>query len=98
MTSTRSRRDHGAVLPDFPWDSLTEAKSRAAAHPHGIVDLSVGTPVDPIADVVRRGLDDGASFPGYPATAGTTDLRDAAAAALTRRYGSTPLDGSAISR
>ncbi|WP_299571028.1 succinyldiaminopimelate transaminase [uncultured Williamsia sp.] len=96
MTSTRSRREHGAVLPDFPWDSLTEAKTRAAAHPHGIVDLSVGTPVDPIADVVRRGLDAGAGFPGYPATAGTADLRDAAADALTRRYGATSLDGSAI--
>ena len=84
MTRTRSRREHGAVLPDFPWDSLSEAKTRASSHPHGIVDLSVGTPVDPIADVVRRGLDDGASFPGYPATAGTAELRDAAAGALTR--------------
>nr|WP_253648019.1 succinyldiaminopimelate transaminase [Williamsia deligens] len=96
MAGIAPRRGVGATLPDFPWDSLVGAKTRAAAHPDGIVDLSVGTPVDPIADVVRRGLDDGAAFPGYPATAGTADLREAAAAALARRYGSTPLDGSAI--
>ena len=46
-------------LPDFPWDSLTEAKALAAAHPEGIVDLSVGTPVDPVPEVVRSAL----SFP-----------------------------------
>ena len=35
-------------LPDFPWDLLEAAKARAAAHPDGIVDLSIGTPVDPV--------------------------------------------------
>ncbi|MER2093468.1 MAG: succinyldiaminopimelate transaminase, partial [Saccharopolyspora rectivirgula] len=36
----------GPQLPDFPWDSLAAATARAKAHPEGLVDLSVGTPVD----------------------------------------------------
>ena len=32
------------MLPDFPWDSLAGAREKAAAHPDGLVDLSVGTP------------------------------------------------------
>ncbi len=30
-------------LPVFPWDKLEPYKATAAAHPDGIVDLSVGT-------------------------------------------------------
>lgn len=36
------------ALPDFPWDSLAEVKATAQAHPGGVVDLSIGTPVDPV--------------------------------------------------
>ena len=43
-------------LPDFPWDSLAADKALAAGHPGGIVDLSVGTPVDPVPAVVRDAL------------------------------------------
>jgi len=39
-----------------PWDTLADAKALAAAHPDGIVDLSVGTPVDPVAPVIREAL------------------------------------------
>ena len=42
-------------LPDFPWDHLTTYAERARAHDGGIVDLSVGTPVDPTPAVVQRG-------------------------------------------
>ena len=35
-------------LPGF-LDTLADAKALAGAHPDGIVDLSVGTPVDPVA-------------------------------------------------
>ena len=41
-------------LPTFPWDKLEPYKKTAAAHPDGIVDLSVGTPVDTIAPLWRR--------------------------------------------
>ena len=41
-------------LPDFPWDTLTPFAERARAYPGGIVDLSVGTPVDPTPELVRE--------------------------------------------
>lgn len=84
------------VLPDFPWDSLTSAKNKAQSHPDGIVDLSVGTPVDPVARVIREALASVAGEPGYPTTHGTPDLRRAAVDALARRYGVTGIDESAI--
>ncbi|MGV1003551.1 MAG: succinyldiaminopimelate transaminase [Candidatus Nanopelagicales bacterium] len=64
-------------LPEFPWDRLIPAKQRAAAHPGGIVDLSVGTPVDPTPEVVRAALDAAGDSPGYPLTAGSEPLRAA---------------------
>ncbi len=78
-------------LPDFPWDSLTQHATRARAHPDGIVDLSIGTPVDPTPDVVRQALADAADAPGYPTTLGTPGLRQAAIDWLGRRFGVTGL-------
>lgn len=74
-------------LPDFPWDRLEPYKSRAAAHPGGIVDLSVGTPVDSVPEAAQRALADAADSPGYPLTYGTPALREAAAGWLARRHG-----------
>src|SRR3954468_21881122 len=73
------------VLPDFPWDSLAAAGARARAHPDGIVDLSVGTPVDPTPAVVQAALRAAADAPGYPMTAGTAAVREAVAGWLRRR-------------
>jgi len=84
-----------AALPDFPWDSLAEAKSRAGGHPDGIVDLSVGTPVDPTPEIGRRALAAAADSPGYPLTSGTGPLREAMAAYLTDRWGAMGLPASA---
>jgi succinyldiaminopimelate transaminase len=75
-----------ARLPEFPWDALAPAAQQARAHPGGIVDLSVGTPVDPVPDVVRAALAAAADSPGYPATAGTAALRSAAVGWLARRH------------
>ena len=66
-------------LPDFPWDLLEPAKAIAAAHPGGIVDLSIGTPVDPVPPLIRAALADASDAPGYPLTAGTPALRAAIA-------------------
>lgn len=77
-----------APLPDFPWDSLADDRALAGAHPDGLVDLSVGTPVDPIAPVVRAALaGPAADEPGYPTTHGPASLREAVAASLARRFG-----------
>lgn len=80
----------------FPWDTLADAAATARAHPGGIVDLSVGTPVDPVAPVIRAALADASAVPGYPTTAGTPELRSAAVAALRRRYDITGLDVDAV--
>nr|WP_233412480.1 succinyldiaminopimelate transaminase [Nucisporomicrobium flavum] len=73
-----------ASLPDFPWDLLEPAKAVAAAHPGGIVDLSVGTPVDPVPASIRAALADASDAPGYPLTAGTPALRSAIAGWVAR--------------
>jgi succinyldiaminopimelate transaminase len=64
-------------LPDFPWDLLAPAKAVAAAHPDGIVDLSIGTPVDEVPAVARAALAAASNAPGYPLTAGDDRLRQA---------------------
>ncbi|MFI5889272.1 succinyldiaminopimelate transaminase [Actinoplanes sp. NPDC051513] len=76
-----------SALPDFPWDLLEPAKAKAAAHPGGIVDLSVGTPVDPVPPLIRRALADASDAPGYPLTAGTPALRAAIAGWIGRACG-----------
>ncbi|MHB8185260.1 MAG: succinyldiaminopimelate transaminase [Dermatophilaceae bacterium] len=74
-------------LPDFPWDSLAAFKQRASSHAEGLIDLSVGTPVDPTPDVVRAALTAAADAHGYPQTWGTPALREAVAAWFARRRG-----------
>ncbi|MGW9074006.1 succinyldiaminopimelate transaminase [Streptomyces yangpuensis] len=74
-------------LPAFPWDKLEPYKKTAAAHPDGIVDLSVGTPVDPVPQLVRQALIDAADSPGYPTVWGTKELRDAITGWLRGRLG-----------
>lgn len=65
-----ARTPLGQSLPDFPWNSLAGAKKKAQAHPDGIVDLSVGNPVDPVAPGVQLALSSAAEAPGYPQTQG----------------------------
>ncbi|MFE9093859.1 bifunctional succinyldiaminopimelate transaminase/glutamate-prephenate aminotransferase [Streptomyces sp. NPDC007264] len=82
--SAESLRDR---LPDFPWDRLEPYKKTAAAHPGGIVDLSVGTPVDPVPELIRKALVAAADSPGYPTVWGTPELRDAITGWAERRLG-----------
>jgi succinyldiaminopimelate transaminase len=83
-------------LPDFPWDALIPYGQRARSHPDGIVDLSVGTPVDPTPEVVQRALQDSADAPGYPTTVGTPALREAAVRWLRRRFAAIALDERSV--
>ncbi len=62
-------------LPEYPWDQLVPFRERARAVPGGLVDLSMGTPVDSTPPAVRAALADGADAPGYPLTAGSPELR-----------------------
>jgi succinyldiaminopimelate transaminase len=80
-------------LPDFPWDLLESAKAVAAAHPDGIVDLSIGTPVDPVPALIRAALAEASDAPGYPLTAGTPALRAAIAAWVAAACGASGMVG-----
>ncbi len=66
-----------AHLPAFPWDRLAPYGRTAREHPDGIVDLSIGTPVDPTPAVVQDALRAAADAPGYPLTIGTPAVREA---------------------
>lgn len=70
-------------LPDFPWDTLAPARARASAH--GLVDLSIGTPVDPTPAVITDALTAHANAPGYPTTAGLESLREVIQGWIERR-------------
>jgi succinyldiaminopimelate transaminase len=73
-----------ARLPAFTWDRIAPLGEKAGLHPDGAVDLSIGTPVDPVPSVIRDALAGGSNAPGYPATWGTPALRTAAAGWLAR--------------
>lgn len=79
------------VLPDFPWNALVPAKNRAAEHPGGLVDLSVGSPVDPTPESVARALAAATDAHAYPTTNGTTGLREAVVRWYARRRSVTSL-------
>lgn len=91
-----SRRTLSAELPDFPWDSLAGAKQTASSYPDGLVNLSVGTPVDEVAPSIQLALSEAAGEPGYPQTVGTPALRTAITEALARRFGVTGVSKDAV--
>nr|WP_133259940.1 succinyldiaminopimelate transaminase [Streptacidiphilus pinicola] len=75
------------MLPPFPWDRLEPYKAIAAAHPDGIVDLSVGTPVDSVPQLVQDALAAASDSPGYPTVWGATALKDALVGWVEGRLG-----------
>jgi succinyldiaminopimelate transaminase len=77
------------ALPDFPWDSLLPYRERAAAHESGIVDLAIGSPVDPTPQLIQDALAAAGDAPGYPQTTGTVELRQAIVDRYARRHGVT---------
>ena len=74
-------------LPDFPWDTISEFAVRARAHPDGLVDLSVGSPVDPTPAFIRDALSAATDAHSYPQTAGSVPLREAIVDWYARRRG-----------
>ncbi|WP_052391413.1 succinyldiaminopimelate transaminase [Streptomyces sp. NRRL B-24484] len=75
------------LLPVFPWDRLEPYKRTALAHPDGLCDFSVGTPVDPVPEVIQKALAASSDTPGYPTVWGPLELREAVAGWLNRRCG-----------
>jgi len=78
----------GFVPPPYPQDRLSELLATADRLPGGVIDCSVGTPVDPMPEVVRRAfLEALPQATGYPPSIGTPALRGAAAGWIERRFG-----------
>jgi succinyldiaminopimelate transaminase len=76
----------GFVPPPYPHDRLESLRDLARAVPGGMVDASVGTPVDPLPEVARTALVEALpAATGYPPSIGTQALRAAAAAWIDRR-------------
>ncbi|MEJ5887965.1 succinyldiaminopimelate transaminase [Pseudokineococcus marinus] len=84
------------ALPDFPWDALAPHAERARRAPGGLVDLSVGTPVDPTPALLRDALAGASDAPGYPQVWGTPAVREAVAAWFARRRGVPDLDPDGV--
>ncbi|HEY1530286.1 MAG TPA: succinyldiaminopimelate transaminase [Galbitalea sp.] len=74
-------------LPDFPWDTIAQYAERARAYPDGLVDLSVGSPVDPTPEFIRTALAAATDAHSYPQTAGSVPLREAIVDWYARRRG-----------
>lgn len=75
------------ALPDYPWDLMTPFARVAAEHPDGLVDLSIGSPVDPTPAPIQKALARATDAHSYPTTVGTPALREAIAAWYARRRG-----------
>ncbi|MFD8598486.1 succinyldiaminopimelate transaminase [Kitasatospora sp. NPDC059646] len=74
-------------LPVFPWDKLEPYKHTAEGHPDGLCDFSVGTPVDPVPELIQQALAAHTDTPGYPTVWGPLALRESIAGWLHRRVG-----------
>jgi len=74
-------------LADYPWDAVAPFRERAAAHPDGIVDLAIGSPVDPTPEIIRRALAEATDAHSYPQTVGTPAVREAIVDWYARRRG-----------
>jgi len=78
----------GFVPPPYPYDRLRALERLADSLPGGVVDCSIGTPCDPVPEVAERAAAAAlAGSMGYPASAGSAALREAAAAWIGRRFG-----------
>jgi succinyldiaminopimelate transaminase len=75
------------TLPDFPWDALVPFAQTARKHADGIIDLSVGSPVDPTPEHIRHALAEATDAHAYPLTAGTVELRESIVEWYARRRG-----------
>ncbi|MDY6142652.1 MAG: succinyldiaminopimelate transaminase [Arcanobacterium sp.] len=76
-------------LPDFPWDTLVPIRERAARHPEGSVDLTIGSPVDPVPPIVIQALGEAADAHAYPPNLGSEELHEAIHQWMVRERGIT---------
>lgn len=88
----RQRDPLSGRLPEFPWDTLIDATAVAAKLPEGMINLSIGTPIDQVAPGTQLALAEAAAEPGYPPTAGYPELLAACVSWLDRAHGVTGME------
>jgi succinyldiaminopimelate transaminase len=76
----------GFVPPQYPYERVDRFKSLADSFEGGLVDFSIGTPMDPAPQVVIDVLGSSGVEHGYPPSIGTPDFRGAAARWMGRRF------------
>ena len=84
------------ALPPYPYDRLSSLAELADTHAGGMVDCSVGTPCDPPPAAVLQALASSGTERGYPPSAGSLALRQAAAGWLSRRFGLLPVPVTSV--
>ena len=72
-------------LPEYPWEQLKPYGEKARGHDGGLVDLSVGSPVDPTPEIIRSALETASNSPGYPSTGGSAEFKSAVVEWFARR-------------
>lgn len=88
---------YGHSLPDFPWDTLVPDRERAAQHPQGTLDLTIGSPVDHTPPLALRALNDAGDGHGYPPVVGSPELQESIRGWMERRRGITSETGVVLS-
>ena len=86
MTGRASRRVR-FVPPPYPYDRLDRLVPLADAFDGGVVDLSIGTPMDPPPPAVVAAFSTSGTERGYPPSIGSAVFRGAVARWIDRRFG-----------
>jgi succinyldiaminopimelate transaminase len=81
--------------PEYPYDRLRRVGDKGLHHSGGVIDMSIGTPVDAPLDTVVHALANSGAERGYPPSNGTLAYREAAQRWLRRRF-DVEVDASAI--
>ncbi len=76
----------GFVPPPYPYDRLDRFKPLAERLDGGLVDFSIGTPIDAPPDAVIAALGGSGAERGYPPSIGSLELRTAAQRWIDRRF------------
>jgi aspartate/methionine/tyrosine aminotransferase len=78
----------GIDLGKYPYEELEGIKKAILAKFPSIIDLSIGTPVDPVPHIVADSVYSAPfDYSGYPQSAGSTELLYAAKSWLERKFG-----------
>src|SRR3954451_923074 len=81
-------RANGFVPPPYPQDRLSALRETADALAGGVVDASVGTPIDAMPEVAVRAMGDAIrGSTGSPPSIGSLPYREAATDWMARRFG-----------